>query len=66
MGLVPRVLRRDITEDYDMHLVGGWDCDKGNLDGELSSLEHVFSSKIFRKANRIRNRTGLCLVSDAL
>jgi len=49
-----------------MHLVGGWDCDKGNLDGELSSLEHVFSSKIFRKANRIRNRTGLCLVSDAL
>ena len=66
MGPVPRVLRRDITEDYDMHLVGGWDCDKGSLDGELASLEQVSSSKILRKSNRIRNRTGLCLISDAL
>jgi hypothetical protein len=66
MWPVPRVLREDVIEDYDMYLVGGWDCDNGSLDGELASLEQVSSSKIFRKANRIRNLTGLCLVSDAL
>ena len=64
MGYRLFALRRDSIADYDIHLVESQVCDRGSLDYEPPSLEHLYPVIASYNANRTYNGTDLCFVSE--